>query len=126
MVNDIRRTEMKTYQARRSADRRARGLIPRTVWIRGEDEEAFRQAVARFADHARLLEAVTGGVHLPAIEITEIIRRHALPYDPEDFIFLSRVAEAIALHPLESTRIERRARQIIAHYALPATWEDLQ
>lgn len=126
MVSDVRRAEMKTYQMRRSADRRARGLIPRTVWIRDEDEEAFRQAVAPFADHARLLEAVTGGAHLPASEITEIIRRHALPYEPEDLIFLSRVAEAIALHPGDIPAIEQRARALIARYALPARWEDLQ
>lgn len=126
MVDDIRRAEMKTYQAHRSAKRRARGLIPRTVWIRREDEEAFREAVTPYAEHARLLEAATGGVHLPAFEIAAIIRHHNLPYDPDDFVFLSRVAKAIALRPQESDWIAQRAADIIARYRLPITWEDLQ
>ena len=126
MVDDARREEMKRYQQARSAARRDRGLVSRTIWIREADLDAFRAAVSVFSDHARLIEAVTGCAPLSAIEIAEIVKRHSLPYDPEDLIFLTRVPEALSLRPGESGSIRERAEAIIARYALPVTYEDLQ
>lgn len=126
MVDDARREEMRRYQKARSAARRDRGLVSRTMWIREADLEAFRAATSVFSDHARLIEAVTGCAPLSAIEIAEIVKTHGFPYDPEDLIFLARVPEALSLRPGESGFIREKAEAIIARYALAVTYEDLQ
>jgi hypothetical protein len=125
MVDDGRRRSMREYQKRRSLARREHGLTTRTTWIREEDTEAYKIATAPLADHARLIEAIIGSVTVEAVEIVEIIRRHKLPYDPEDLIFLTRVAEELALRPREQKATIQRAEEIIARYGFHLKVDDL-
>lgn len=120
-----RNEELKLYQRQRATKRRARGLVSRTIWIRQVDEDQFRERVAALVDHARLIEAVTGGPELSAVEIAEIVARHELPYDPADLVFLSRVREAIILEPSGRDAIGLRAQGILDRYHLPVTIKEL-
>jgi len=125
MVDDGRRRSMREYQKRRTAARREHGLVSRTTWIRSEDAEAYSRAVAPFVDHARLIEAVIGSVTVSPVEIVEIIRKHQLPYDPEDIIFLTRIFETVALQPDDYEKIIERAKVIIARHGFRISVEDL-
>lgn len=125
MVDQTRREEMKKYQADRSAFRRSRGIVPRTSWVLSADQDEFRTVTEKFTDHARLIEAITGGTPMKAAEITRIINKHDLPYAPDDLIFLSRISEELSLRPAFHPTIERRARGIIETYRLPVVFEDL-
>lgn len=125
MVDDGRRHSMREYQKRRSAARREHGLVARTSWIRREDAEDFKKAVAPVTDHARLIEAVIGSVTVEPVEIIEIIQKHHLPYDPEDIIFMTRFTEALALRPEDYQQSVKRAEDIIARYGFHITVEDL-
>lgn len=120
-----RNEELKIYQRHRAAKRRACGLVSRTIWIREEDDARFREQVEGLVDHARLIEAVTGGPPLTALEIHEIIHRHRLSYDPADLIFLARIRESIALDPSSSTIIKDRAQEILEQYHLPVSLNNL-
>lgn len=124
-MDRARNEELKLYQRQRAAKRRALGIVSRTVWIRAVDEDRFKDQVAALVDHARLIEAVTGGPHLSAIEIAEIISRHNLPYIAEDLIYLSRVREAFALDPQAKEQITDRARDIVERYQLQVSVDDL-
>jgi hypothetical protein len=125
MVDQARREEMKKYQAERSTFRRSRGIVSKTAWILAAEQEEFRKVTDRFTEHARLVEAVTGGTRMDATEIVRIINTHRLPYDPGDLIFLSRVSEELSIRPTTLPVIERRARAIIEAYQLPVAFEDL-
>ena len=120
-----RNEELKLYQRQRAARRRARGLVSKTIWIREADEDQFRDRVEELVDHARLIEAATGGPALSAIEIAEIVSRHKLPYDPADLVFLSRIREAIVLEPSKSDAITIRAQGILDRYRLPVSLDEL-
>lgn len=120
-----RREDLKLYQRRRAELRRARGIVSRTIWIREADEGRFREQVEALVDHARLIEAVTGGPELPATDIAEIIKRHNLPYDPSDLVFLSHVQESVVLDPSGRNAIERRAQEIINRYHFAVSIVDL-
>ena len=124
-MGDGRNEELKLYQRQRAARRRARGLVPRTIWIREADEDQFHDRVEELVDHARLIEAATGGPALSAVEIAEIITRHELPYDPADLVFLSRVRESIILEPSRRDAIALRAQGILDRYRLPVSLEEL-
>jgi len=124
-LQDNRNEALKLYQRQRAAKRRARGLVSRTIWIRQVDEDRFREQVEALVDHARLIEAVTGGPELSAVEISEIVTRHELPYDPADLVFLSRIREAIVLEPSKSDAIAIRAQCILDRYRLPVSLDEL-
>ena len=124
-LQDNRNEDLKLYQRQRAAKRRARGLVSRTVWIRQVDEDLFRDQVAALVEHARLIEAVTGGPELSAVEISEIVTRHELPYDASELVFLSRIREAIVLDPSARNAIEQRAQGILDRYRLPVSLEEL-
>ena len=124
MVDDTRKDEMRRYQERRTKARRARNLVSRTIWIRKEDEEAFAAATARFADHARVIEAATGGPQMSPIDLAGLIARHDLPYDPDELVFLMRLRENL-WRADDTGPVEAAARRILAKYRLPATFEDL-
>ncbi|UOA34400.1 hypothetical protein DSM110093_04236 (plasmid) [Sulfitobacter sp. DSM 110093] len=124
-MDRTRNEELKVYQRQRAAKRRALGIVSRTVWILASDEGRFKEQVAALVDHARLIEAVTGGPHLSAIEIAEIISRHNLPYVAEDLIYLSRVRETFALDPQAKGQITDRARDIVERYQLQVSVGDL-
>ena len=89
------------------------------------DEDLIREQVEALVDHARLIEAVTGGPELSAVEISEIVTRHELPYDPADLVFLSRIREAIVLEPSKSDAIAIRAQCILDRYRLPVSLDEL-
>lgn len=89
------------------------------------DEDRFRAQVEALVDHARLIEAVTGGPELSAVEISEIVMRHELPYDASDLVFLSRIREAIVLDPSGRDAIALRAQGILERYRLPVSLEEL-
>jgi glutamine synthetase adenylyltransferase len=125
MVDEGRRRSMREYQQRRTAARRDQGLVTRTAWIRSEDAEAFALAIAPFADHAKLIEAVIGSLTVSPIEIVEIIKKHGLPYDPGDVVFMTRIYEELALRPDDYDQIIERARTIIARYGFRIAVEDL-
>jgi hypothetical protein len=116
MPDENRLREMREYQQRRGRLRRAMGMVTRTHWIRGEDAEAYAEAVRPFADHAKLLEAVNGAFPMPPLTINAIIREHRLPYDPEEFIFLSRVREHLTIHPERTDRIVEAAERVMRKY----------
>jgi hypothetical protein len=125
MVDEARKAEMRQYQQLRSAIRRQHGLATRTFWIWEADNDAFRDAIAPFVDRARLIEALLGTVPLPSLELVQIIQKHGFPYDPEDVVFLAGLRTTIALKPLERTRAEQKARDILEKYNLPISLEDL-
>lgn len=125
MVDEGRRRSMREYQKRRAGARREHGLVSRTTWIRQEDAKAFKEAVAHLSNHARIVEAVIGSVMVEPIEIIEIITKYQLPYDPEDIIFMTRFAEAMALKPTEQSETRRRAEEIIQRYGFQVTVADL-
>lgn len=125
MVDEARKAEMRQYQQQRSAIRRQHGLATRTFWIWEADNDAFRDAIAPFVDRARLIEALLGTAPLPSLELVQIIQKHGFPYDPEDVVFLAGLRTTIALKPLERTRAEQKARDILAKYNLPILLEDL-
>jgi hypothetical protein len=125
MVDEGRRRSMRDYQKRRAGARREHGLVSRTTWIRKEDAEAFKEAIAPLSGHARLVEAVIGSVTVEPVEIIELIRKYELPYDPEDIIFMTRFAEAMALKPAEQGATRRRAEDIIRRYGFHVTVDDL-
>lgn len=125
MVDEGRRRSMREYQKRRGAARREHGLVTRTAWIRSEDVEAFKNAIAPLVDHARIVEAVIGSVTVEPVEIIEIINKHKFPYDPQDVIFVTRFAETMALKPLEQAATRRRAEDIIRRYGFHMTVDDL-
>ena len=125
MVDEARKREMREYQKRRSAIRRARGLVTRTFWIWEEDSDAFRVAVAPFVDRARLIEALLGTAPLPSLALIEIVKRHGLPYDPADIVFLAELRTKIELKPSESASLKAHAEQLLARYSLPVTVNDL-
>ena len=125
MVDDGRRRSMREYQKRRASARREHGLVTRTTWIRKEDAAAFREAIAPLSGHARIIEAVIGSVTVEPVEIIELINQHQLPYDPEDIIFMTRFAEAMALKPAEQAKTARRAKEIIRQYGFHVTIDDL-
>jgi hypothetical protein len=125
MVDEGRRRSMREYQKRRAGARRDHGLVSRTAWIRKEDADAFKEAIAPLSAHARIVEAVIGSVTVEPVEIIEIIRKYALPYDPEDIIFMTRFAEAMALKPMEQAETRRRAEEIIERYGFQVTVADL-
>lgn len=124
-MNSGRSEELKLYQRQRAALRRSRGIVSRTVWILAADEDRFRDQISALVDHARLIEGVTGGPVLSAIEIAEIIKRHSLPYDPLDLIFLSRAREAVVLNPVEKDTVEQRIQEIVEKYQLPVSVSEL-
>lgn len=113
MPDEGRRRSMREYQKRRAGSRRETGLVSRTTWICDTDADEFAEAVRPFAQHARLMEGVNGTVRVPPIEMAAIIREHALPYDPEEMVFLSRVSEHLALHPEKRDRIVSAAMAIM-------------
>lgn len=116
MATEPRKMEMRDYQRVRSGARREIGQVTRTAWIRGEDSDAFAEAIRPFTDHARLLEAVNGALDLSAMELTGIVREHQLPYEPEEVIFLSRIEEYLTLHPDRTDRVVHTAHQIMDKY----------
>lgn len=116
MPDEGRLRSMREYQKRRAGARRENGLTSRTTWICETDADAFAEAVRPFAQHARLMEAVNGSVKVPPIEMVQIIREHGLPYDPQEMIFLSRVAEHLALKPEKRDRIVDAAHEIMSKY----------
>jgi len=125
MVDEGRLRSMREYQKRRAGARREHGLVSRTTWIRKEDGDAFKEAVAPFTAHARILEAVIGSVSVEPVEIIELINQYGLPYDPEDIIFMTRFAEVMALKPAEQDATRRRAEDIIHRYGFQVTVDDL-
>jgi len=125
MVDEGRRRSMREYQKRRTAARRDHGLVTRTSWIRTEDAEAFSLAIAPFVDHAKLVEAVIGSLTVSPIEIVEIIKRHGLPYDPEDIVFMTRIRAELVLKPGDYDAIIERARRIIERHGFRISIEDL-
>jgi hypothetical protein len=108
-MSDDRKEDLKHYQRQRAALRRSRGIVSRTVWIREEDDNIFRGKVEGLVHHARLIEAVTGGPSLSVAEISEIIAKYGLPYEPADFVFLARIKEEIILKPEKRESIIGRA-----------------
>ena len=125
MVDETRKEEVKRYQRSRAEARRTRKLTSRTLWIRAEDIEAFQEATAVFADHARLIEGVTGGTPISGESIIDIVKRHQLPYDPEDLIYLSRVNIELSLKPAESTYIENKTNAILQKYSIPVSLDEI-
>jgi uncharacterized Fe-S cluster-containing protein len=125
MLDEGRRRSMREYQQRRGAARREHGLVTRTAWIRSEDVEAFKNAIAPLVDHARIVEAVIGSVTVEPVEIIAIINKHKFPYDPQDIIFIMRFAETMALKPTEQAETCRRAEAIIQQYGFHLTVDDL-
>lgn len=125
MIDDSRLRSMREYQKRRAGARREHGLVSRTAWVRKEDADAFKEAIAPLTAHARIVEAVIGSVTVEPIEIIELINKYGLPYDPEDIIFMVRFAEAMALKPLEQAETRRRAEEIIRRHGFEVTVDDL-
>lgn len=125
MVDDGRLRSMREYQKRRAGARREHGLVSRTAWVRREDAEAFKEAIAPLTAHARIVEAVIGSVTVEPVEIIELINTYKLPYDPEDIIFMTRIAEAMALKPMEQAETRRRAEAIIQRHGFEVTVDDL-
>jgi hypothetical protein len=125
MVDEGRRRSMREYQKRRAGVRREHGLVSRTTWLRKEDADAFKAAIAPFTAHARIVEAVIGSVTVEPVEIIELINKYALPYDPEDIIFMTRFMEAMLLKPKEQAETRRRAEDIIRRYGFHVTVDDL-
>ena len=125
MVDEGRLRSMREYQKRRAGARREHGLVSRTTWIRKEDAGAFKEAIAPLTAHARIVEAVIGSVTVEPVEIIELITKYGLPYDPEDIIFMTRFAEAMALKPKEQAETRRRAETIIQRHGFEVTVDDL-
>lgn len=125
MVDEGRLRSMREYQKRRAGARREHGLVSRTAWICKEDADAFKAAIAPLTAHARIVEAVIGSVTVEPVEIIELINKYTLPYDPEDIIFMTRFAEAMALKPGEQGETRRRAEDIIRRYGFHVTADDL-
>ena len=125
MVDEGRLRSMREYQKRRAGARREHGLVSRTTWIRKEDADAFKKAIAPLTAHARIVEAVIGSVTVEPVEIIELITKYGLPYDPEDIIFMTRFAEAMALKPKEQAETRRRAETIIQRHGFEVTVDDL-
>lgn len=125
MVDEARKAEMRQYQRERSAVRRAAGLVTRTFWIWERDSADFRAAVAPYVDRARLIDALLGTAPLPSLELINIIKTHAFPYDPEDVIYLAELRTRLALRPEESASATERAREILAKCDLPVKLDDL-
>jgi hypothetical protein len=125
MVDEGRLRSMREYQKRRAGARREHGLVSRTTWIRKEDAAAFKEAVAPLTAHARIVEAVIGSVAVEPVELIELITKYELPYDPEDVIFMTRFAEAMALRPMEQAETRRRGEEIIRKYGFQVTVDDL-
>lgn len=116
---------MREYQKRRAGAKREHGLVSRTTWIRKEDGDAFKKAIAPITAHARIVEAVIGSVTVEPVEIIELINKYGLPYDPEDIIFMTRIREVMALKPQEQAETRRRAEDIIRRYGFHVTVDDL-
>lgn len=125
MVDEGRRRSMREYQKRRAGAKRQHGLVSRTTWIRKEDAAGFKEAAAPFMAHARIVEAVIGSVTVEPVELIELITKYGLPYEPEDIIFMTRFAEAMALKPKEQAETRRRAEDIIRKYGFHVTVDDL-
>jgi hypothetical protein len=125
MVDEGRRRSMREYQKRRAGARREHGLVARTTWIRKEDAEAFKEAIAPLTGHARIIEAVIGSVTVEPVEIIDIITKYRLPYASEDIIFMTRFAEAMALKPAEQAETRKRAEDIIRRYGFQIAVADL-
>lgn len=125
MVDEARKLEMRQYQRERSAVRREHQLVTRTFWIWEADSDAFRAAVTPYVDRARLIEALLGTAPLPSLELINIVKTHAFPYDPEDIVYLAELRTHLALRPEESAAATERAREILTKYDLPIRLEDL-
>lgn len=125
MVDEGRLRSMREYQKRRAGAKREHGLVSRTTWIRKEDGDAFKAAIAPFTAHARIVEAVIGSVTVEPVEIIELITRYGFPYDPEDIIFMTRIREVMALKPMEQGATRRRAEAIIQRHGFDVTVDDL-
>lgn len=89
---DEKKKAMRTISAQRREDFKDAGLVQRSVWIRAEDIEAFKEATAALTDHARIIAYLIGyDLGMTPAEIFRSIKTHGLPYDPDDMrVLLSR------------------------------------
>jgi hypothetical protein len=90
--SDTKKQAMRSASAERREYLKDAGLVQRSVWIKAEDSEKFDAATAALTDHARIISYLVGyDLGMTPAEIFSAIKKHGLPYDPDDMrILLSR------------------------------------
>lgn len=118
--SETKKEAMRAASAQRREGLKTAGLVQRSVWIRAQDSEAFDAATAALTDHARIISYLVGyDLGMTPAEIFTAIKRHGLPYDPEDMRVLLSQGWA-------DDEDDEVTEAVLQKYTLPITLQQLR